>query len=245
MSDNWASDTPKNILIGLQYLPTPIVNHMRRSMHSRPRIRHVYHVTELLYCLRKAYVRRNLPSGEFNVSSLWNIYRGVTFDEKFTPLFKINQKTYKIEREHLTITGTLDFAWIDEEDYEKVLYDLKMPKNVYYKKKSGAGKFYTEQVQSYLGMAHVNGELMDYHRARVMMLADDLVIEEIQEKDEILEYLWTRAFLLDKALETNDPSILPGPEEEWECRDEFCEAPVEFKILCKDIQITSEKLATE
>ena len=123
-------------------------------------------------------------------------------------IFKINQKTYKIEREHLTITGTLDFAWIDEEDYEKVLYDLKMPKNVYYKKKSGAGKFYTEQVQSYLGMAHVNGELMDYHRARVMMLADDLVIEEIQEKDEILEYLWTRAFLLDKALETTIPLLL-------------------------------------
>jgi len=236
---NWSNPNAKGILIGLHLLPTPIVEHMRRTIGGRPAIENVYHVTELLYCLRKAYNRRIYSNGDgFDNSSLWNIYRGTTFDYKFSPLFDINQKTYHITKEHLTITGTLDFVWIDEKNFDPILYDLKMPKNTFYKKSSGAGKFYTEQVQTYLAMAHANNELMHVHRARVLMLADDLVIQEVQENDEILNYLWERAFILDDAVKTHktdplEPLTIVGPEEEWECREPFCPGDLLYRLECK------------
>ena len=241
---SWASkDLPEGVLVGLDLLPTPIVDHMRRTMHNRPRLRNVYHVTELLYCLRKAFYRRTQPNSDFNVESLWNIYRGVTFDEKWSSLFKINQKSYAVERQFnddiLTITGTLDFVWLDEKDLEPVLYDLKMPKNIFYKKKEGAGKFYTEQVQSYLSMAHWHGELTNVHRARVLMLADDLVIQEVKEHDEILEYLWDRAYSLYSSIKEQEttptePLKLLGPEEQWECNEKWCPGDLKYRLECKN-----------
>jgi hypothetical protein len=237
---SWASpDLADGVLVGVDLLPTPIVDHMRRTMTNRPHVRHLYHVTELLYCLRKAFWKRTHHNSEMNIESLWNIYRGVTFDEKWSPLFKINQKTYAVEKEHLTITGTLDFVWLDEKDLEPVLYDLKMPKNIFYKKRDGAGKFYIEQVQAYLAMAHWNGELTNVHRARVLMLADDLVIQEVEENDDVLNYLWKRAFLLDKKLaDFNEDGTIPldllGPEMQWECGEKWCPGDLEYRVECKN-----------
>jgi len=242
MATNW-TDVGKEkitgVLIGIEHLPAPIKTHMRRTFQSRPAIKHVYHVTELLYCLRKAYYRRMASENSIDDMGTWNIYRGNTFDNRWSPLFDKNQITLKSERKNITITGTLDFVWYDEKNMEKVLYDLKMPKNVYYRKSGGAGKFYTAQVQVYLAMAHENGELMDVHRCRVMMVADDLVIDEVPQKDEILDILWDRAYLLDEALETKNPSKLKGPEDSaWECREDYCPGTVEWRIACKDETIT-------
>ena len=237
---NWADQArndekvSNNILVGFDYLPTPIKQHMAQKLQNRPPIKKVYHVTEVLYCLRKAYYRRVLPKSEgINPEGVWNIYRGSTFDGLWSSLFPINQKTLVVEKEGITVTGTLDFIWIDEETFEKCLYDLKMPKNIFYKKKSGAGKFYKEQVQSYLAMAHYNNELMDVHKARILMIADDVVAEEVKENDVILDYVMDRALLLDKAITTLNPKILKGPEESWECDDLYCEADASFKLACK------------
>jgi hypothetical protein len=45
-------------------------------------------------------------------------------------------------------------------------------------------------------------------------------------------WLWPRAFLLDAALNSKDPSILQGSEEGWKCREEFCSASTDFRIKC-------------
>lgn len=238
---NWADqarndqNVSNNILVGFDYLPTPIKQHMIQKLQDRPPLKRIYHVTEVLYCLRKAYYRRVLPRVTENIDpeGIWNIYRGSTFDSLWSPIFPINQKTLVVEREGITVTGTLDFVWIDEVTLEKCLYDLKMPKNIFYKKREGAGKFYKEQVQTYLAMAHYNNELLDVKKARILMVADDVVAEEVPENDKILDYVMDRAILLDKAISTLNPKILKGPEEEWECREPYCEADDSFKTACK------------
>lgn len=243
-----SGDKGSNILIGIEHLPTPIITHMRRTLNNRPMIEHVYHITELIYCLRKAYYRRLSKIDEYEIpeidkKGLWNIYRGNTYDNLWSPLFKTNQRTYVISRERenrkIFITGTLDFVWVDEQDLEKVLYDLKMPSTIFYRKKEGAGMFYTHQVQGYLGMAHEKGELTDVHRCRVMMLADDLVIAEVKENDKILDYITDRAWLLDDAVITKNPDILTGPEGTWECLEEYCPGSIEWRLECKNYSKTS------
>lgn len=231
--ENWAKDTADGLLIGYEHIPAPIKEHMLRTFENRIDVKDVYHVTEILYCLRKAYLARVHPNDiNMHPSSIWHIYRGSTFDAAWSPLFDINQRTYKVERDGKTLIGKLDFVWYDEKKFEKVLYDLKMPKNVYYRKKEGAGKFYSEQVQTYLAMAHENGELLDVHRCRVMFLADDLVIAEVPMKDEILDYAFDRILKLSDAVETKDPSKLEGPEETWECSVPYCVAPAWFRKEC-------------
>jgi len=150
------------------------------------------------------------------VKSLLNIYRGRTFDENWTGLFQENQRTFAVTRSNVTIVGTLDFI------HDGVLYDLKMPASVYYKKQSGAGQFYKKQVQVYLALAHLNDAFLDVHKARIMMIAEDAVIEEVKEEPDVLQEVFGRAFKLDEALNIQDARLLKGPEEKWECDSKYC-----------------------
>ncbi|MCW4049150.1 MAG: hypothetical protein NWE89_05370 [Candidatus Bathyarchaeota archaeon] len=216
--------------VGFEHLPDPIVCHLKKSVKYRLPKTHVYHVTELIYCLRKAYYRRVHPKqATFNTRSLWNIYRGFTFDRQWSPLFKINQKTYTVTRDGISIRGTLDFVYDDGNG--DILYDLKMPASTFYKKREGAGQGYRRQVQAYLALGHANRELLDVCRSRVLMVAEEVVVEEVEEWTNMLDsFLWSRAFALDAALNDKDPSGLPGPEEEWECLPEYCSADIDFRI---------------
>jgi len=211
---------------GFKHLPGPIVRHLRKSVGSRTPKPHVYHVTELIYCLRKAYWNRtHLKQRKFNTRSLWNIYRGSTFDKKWCRLFKINQKTYAVTREGVTIRGTLDFI------FSQYLYDLKMPASTALAKFTGAHTSYKRQVAAYMALAHENGELLHIKKARVLMVAENVVVDEQKEWIGMLDsWLFPRAFLLDKALEDEDPSLLSGPEEKWECNPEYCNADDDYRI---------------
>ena len=214
-----------SVKFGFRYLPNPIKDHLKKVItHRRPR-RHLYHTTTLVYCLRQAYSKRKYPY-KHNTKSQWFMYRGKTFDEIFTSLFPLNQKTYRLTSRGITITGTLDFV------YDKTIYDLKMPNSVALAKLVGAHEGYKKQVQVYLALAHANGELTDIHRGRVLMVAENVAVDEVVEDPDILEWLWPRAYLLDAALRYEQPHILPGPEESWECNEEFCPAPKEFRDLC-------------
>ncbi|GAH83715.1 unnamed protein product, partial [marine sediment metagenome] len=167
-----------NIKTGFDLLPKPIVDHINSSIKTRQNIPHVFHVTELVYCLRKAYYRRLYPDREKrNIRGNWNLYRGKTFDGLWTPLFEVNQHTLRVTQRGLTIRGTLDFIYDDGNG--AALYDLKMPANTFFKSQSGAGEGYRRQVQAYLSLAHHNKEFLDVHSLRVLMVAKDCVVEEV------------------------------------------------------------------
>lgn len=220
------------IRVGFDNLPDEIVSHLRDNVRPNVPVPHLYHVTELIGCLRVAYFKRVYPEKVvFDVCSLWNIYRGLTMDRLFTPLFEVNQRTYRASRLGVEITGTLDFVAYDGEFGEWVLYDLKCPANLFYQKKNGAGRSYILQVQSYAALAKASGELGDVRRLRVLMLADDVICEEVGEWPEILDaFLWPRALLLDAALGLRDPSILPLAEEDWRC--DCCGVDDGFRCSC-------------
>ncbi len=215
-----------NLKVGFKHLPEPILNHLKKQIKPRFPTPHVYHVTEIIYCLRKAYWRRTHPNqAKFNTKSLWNIYRGNIFDRQWCRLFKINQRNYTATREGVTITGTLDFV------YNGVLYDLKMPASVALSKLVGAHTSYKRQVAAYIALAHENNELLDIHMGRILMVAENVVVDEQKEWVGMLDdWMFPRAFLLDKALEDEDPSLLDGPEDRWECNPEFCNADLAFRI---------------
>ncbi|MBW2672039.1 MAG: PD-(D/E)XK nuclease family protein [Deltaproteobacteria bacterium] len=223
-----------NLSLGFEHLPRPIVEHMRSWVQPRRDPPGVYHVTEVIYCLRKAWYRRVHPDRvRWDVASLWNLYRGTVFDRLWTPLFEIHQRRYRLTRRGVTLTGTLDFVYDDGGG--AVLFDLKMPASVAMKKFTGAGRAYRRQVQIYLAMAHANGELLDVRRASVLMVAADGVVrEDVEECSDILEWVWPRVFLLHDAVSRRDPSLLMGPEEPWECGGNSWRCPVDshFKILC-------------
>jgi len=223
--------------VGFENLPAPIVLHLQGAITARFAQPHVFHVTELVYCLRKAWYRRVYPERvEWSVRSLWNIYRGSAFDEKWTSLFEIHQRNYRVESQGVTITGTLDFVYDDGGG--PVLYDLKMPVNVELKKIYGAGLGYRRQVQAYLALAHANGEMVDVNRARVLMVGSDVVVEDVPEWVDMLDtYLRPRALALDAALRVGSPAGLPMAEEEWECTTDsegisYCSADPYFKRTC-------------
>jgi len=215
--------TDGDICVGFEFLPKQIVDYLQRSLNARPPIPHVYHVTQLTYCLKKEYYKRKYPElNGFNISSQYNILNGNLLDKAFTPLFAVNQRAFVVHKNNVSITGTLDFVCVDEETGEKALYDLKRPKSTYFKETEGSGQGYRKQVQCYLALAHANGELLDVHKAYVLMCAENIVREEVAPDPEILEWMLNRAFLLDSALEHNYPSLVSGPEESWECLNGFC-----------------------
>ena len=227
------------VKVGFENLPAPIVLHLQGSITAWPVQPHVYHVTEIIYCLRRAWYKRTHPERvEWSVRSLWNVYRGSTFDNKWTSLFKIHQKNYRAKRRGVTITGTLDFVYDDGGG--PILYDLKMPVNIELKKIYGASQGYRRQVQAYLALAHHNRELTDVHVARVLMVGGSgVVVEDVSEWTDILDaYLWPRAFILDAALRAGSPVSLPPAEEGWECGVDpegvpYCPADPYFRKICE------------
>jgi len=211
-----------DIGVGFEFLPQEIIDHLKRSVTPRPTIPHVYDVTGILACLRKLYFKRMFPElNSFNIASLYHISRGGYVDRMFTALFDINQKTFVLTRDGITLTGTLDFVCVDENG-ERAIYDLKAPKSTYFKQLSGAGRQYRRQVRAYMAMAHECGELLDINKAYVLMCAESVVREEVSFEPRLLPWRWERVFLLDSALEKGDPSLLTGPEEDWECHEDFC-----------------------
>jgi len=222
---------------GFEHLPAPIVALLQDSIKSWTIRPHVYHVTSLIYCLRKAWYKRSHPDrAPWTTRSLWNVYRGSTFDSKWTSLFETHQKNYKAKRHGVVITGTLDFVYDDGDG--PVLYDLKMPVNTGLKKAFGVGEAYKRQVQAYLALAHHNGELLDVHRARVLMVGADVIVEDVPEWTDMLDaYLWPRAFVLDAALSAGSPVGLLPAEEKWECGVDpeghaYCPADPYFRKIC-------------
>ena len=84
------------------------------------------YVTELLYCLRKAYFNRKV-SKPLSAAQAFYIYRGDLFDEAWTPLFKRSQIscTYRVPDRPYVIAGRADF--IDEDG---AIADLKTHANL-------------------------------------------------------------------------------------------------------------------
>lgn len=206
---------------GYDLIPEPILDYIKNYNKKRPIIPHKYHVSSLVGCLAREYYRRTIGGEVLSIQSLFNMFRGTLFDEAFTPLFEKNQKRYDVTIDKITLTGQYDFVW------DGSLWDLKIPKSVYYRKESGAGQHYLNQGKTYLAFAHYHGELLDIDKVRILMIAGDGVVRETVEADDenIMKTMFARATALDNDLERGKiKEILKFsvPEEPWECDSRIC-----------------------
>ena len=232
----------KNIKVGFEFLPGEIRSFLESKVSTRVSRPDVFHVTEIVGCLRAAYFYRVNPGHpRFDIKGMWNIFRGSEFDRIFTSLFEFNQVNAVAVKGSLSLSGTFDFMMYDKELGENVIVDLKMPANLSYKKSDGVGRSYRLQIQAYIALNKHRKRVLDVRRGRVLMIADDVLYEEFLEWPEILEaFFWPRANLLNVALLLKDPSILPLAVEDWRC--DYCGVSEGFCELCHGIRNSPKKL---
>jgi len=171
--------------------------------------RHIY-VTELLYCLRKAYYTRKLRK-PLTLEHAWYIYRGNLFDDAWTSLFPQNQIrcTYRIPDVPVVIVGRADFI-----DDDGVIADLKTHANTRFLKEPKL-----EHVRQVLFYAWSNA----LQRARLYYVdfmnckRFDIEVSEEEMRENVMG-LVERARMLYHSLETDTP---PSREEGWLCK--YCE----------------------
>jgi len=177
------------------------------------------HVTELVYCLRKAYYRRMAEKEgtkeEKGLRERWYLYRGIVFDEAWTGLFARNQVrvTHRIKHGP-TIVGKIDFI-----DDDGTLYELKTISNDY-AIRDGPKLAHVKQALFYAWIEQAPRVRLVYvHLGGVRIFDLDPRLA-----DEVVEELEMKALKLWHALKSGTP---PDPENEpWECK--YCE----FKDIC-------------
>jgi len=215
------STRQKKGIEGIEYLPEPILKYIRRKVHNRVYLPHVYHVTELTGCLRKAFFHRVFGYTEIPLNSAWWFYRGSLFDGEWSPLFEKNQETKAVARDGLIIVGTYDFVFQNKKlgDTEPVVHDLKSTQSLYYLREEDIPhRSHVEQVQAYMMM-------FGYNKGRIIYydFSDSPIQFDVEKDEKILDKLFERAKILDDAVNRKDPSAIPFPEESYFCKEKYCD----------------------
>lgn len=193
----------------LEDLPQPIKDEILKKANendyqNKP---HTYSITELLYCIRKAYFKRTHPK-PLTIQQAFNIYRGQIFDHLWTPLFKHNQVrcTYRCRNIPITISGKYDFLTVDD-----VLTDLKTAKTLYYINKPSPE--HVMQVRFYAWLNSIEKAqiiYIDFGNCKVFPV-------EVGDCTKLLDDIEAKATILYWALQRGQP-----PKEqatpEWLCK---------------------------
>lgn len=203
--------------MGLEDLPLPIREHITQTVGADYPVRPgSYHVTELLYCMRKSWLRRVHPEErKEDLGRDYNLYRGRLFDKAWTPLFRRHQirVTHRIPGGPV-IVGNWDFI------YDGAVWDLKTIKNMFFIKKSNEPhEADVRQVQFYTWM-----ENMTQARLAYVDLGDALVFPVESSEEALVEnlrHLESRALTLHNLLEAKRPPDPEGLSNTWECG--YCE----------------------
>lgn len=188
-------------------LPEQIKEEILRQVNgddyqSKP---NTYSITELLYCLRRAYFRRINPKPT-QLKSAFNLYRGRIFDQLWSQLFRHNQVrcTYRCKNIPITISGKYDFLTNDN-----VLTDLKTIKTLYY---------ITEPSPEYIIQVRFYAWLNSIEKAQIVYIdfGDCKVFPvEVGDCTQLLEEIESKATILYNALKNN---MIPKEKGvEWQC----------------------------
>lgn len=207
----------------------------------------VFHVTELIGCLTKAYFLRRPPKGftkeqiEPSLQTLYYFFRGNIFDIIFSMAMPTSQVDFNIAVENpegldISIVGRTDWLDVDVKTQSVIaVNDLKTTKNLWYVSKEGAKQDHYYQVLAY---SHIFGT----EKVRIYYLdLGDLIVKEFDlsdkeikdDRDKVIKALKERAYQLFVALKEQNPiwppEIDPSDKDEgWRCKPEYCP----FSGLC-------------
>lgn len=201
----------------LEDLPKPIKDHILKSAncedyHNKP---NTYSLTELLYCIRKAYYRRTKPKPT-ELEAAFNIYRGKVFDNLWSPLFQHNQvrSTHRCKNIPITISGKYDFLTNDN-----ILTDLKTTKSLY---------FVNEPSEEYKTQVRFYAWLNSIEKAQIVYIdfGDCKVFPvEVGDCKQLFEDLELKAETLYKSLQNKAVPYKSLTAPEWMCKK--CEYALE------------------
>lgn len=172
-----------------------------------------FNLTELLYCLRKAYFSRTQKK-PLGLESAWFIYRGSMLDEAWTPLFRRNQVrcTYRLKNAPAVIVGKYDF--LDGENSDTI-YDLKTTKSLH---------FINEAKEEHIKQVRFYAWLNAIPKARLLYVdfGDVKAFDvEVGDCSDLLYELDGKATKLYWALQKGKPPEDSGPK--WMCKEGVCE----------------------
>lgn len=193
----------------LEDLPPTIKNHILKSANfddhqNKP---NTFSVTELLYCIRKSYLKRISPKPA-TLEQAYNLYRGKVFDQLWTPLFRHNQvrATYRCKNIPITISGKYDFL-----DEDGCLVDLKTAKSLFYINEPGHE--YVQQVRFYAWLNSIDKAkivYVDFGDAKVFPV-------EVGDCQQLLDELESKAAQLYYALKFNRAPAKNPLTQAWLC----------------------------
>jgi CRISPR/Cas system-associated exonuclease Cas4 (RecB family) len=170
-----------------------------------------YHVSDLVYSLRKAWYRRQ-PEYKQDLTKDTILYfvRGRSLGDVLEKIFDKQE----LEVKHDGVVGHIDA--VDEE--RGVVIEIKTAKSIY---KDTPSIHYVTQLRYYMAMYGTKiGYLMYYVITTNQLRIFKYFATDQQLADTLKEISFKRK-LLAKALELNDISILPQAENKWECN--YCE----------------------
>jgi CRISPR/Cas system-associated exonuclease Cas4 (RecB family) len=195
-------------------IPKPILDKMLSLSDRYGFDDKVFHVSELIYCLRKAYFRRRcFDKLKLNPLLRWFYFRGRIFDDALTKLFDLNQVEFKEKVDDFEITGTVDFI------YDNCIYELKTI-SVY---PSSPLLKHVMQVCAYSHLSGIN-------KAKIIYVSLNDLPKVFDVDTSASNFCWSlicsRARTLLEALKNNIPP--DKSNEDWECNN------CEFIDLCRE-----------
>lgn len=199
-------------------LPEPLKEHILESVNKRyPRDPNRIWVTDILYCLRKAWYRHRNPK-DIPLEQAWKMHHGNLIHHDFESAYG-DQEKWELP---IYDTGAVLVGKTDSADGTLIVeYKTASDKNDYYLKKEGAKGIHVEQLQLYL-------HATDRDRGQVIYCMHDhpRVFDVDLEDFDINEYL-QRALLLWDGLQEGTPP--PKTDSSWEC--DYCE----YEEECQEV----------
>ena len=211
---------------GIEKLPERIKQHILDTVRREftPPDDRIW-VTEILYCLRKAWFRRKMPK-PIDLHSAWHLYRGIVFHDIWEGLYDDEDKKIEIP---IWDTGAVLVAKYDFIEGDTI-YDLKWVADAYEKflAERGASEAHKKQVQIYLYAKKMKKGALIYLMSKGIKIFEF----ELEDDFDINEFLKRALILWDALRENNPPPKTPG---EYECR--YCE----YKDECIRVDRRDEK----
>lgn len=204
----------------IEDLPETVKRHiLERVTDGFERQPNRFYLTELLYCLRKAYFQRKLQK-PITLQHAWYLYRGDLFDDAWTPLFKHSQIkcTHRVPDAPIVIVARADFI-----DDDGAVADLKTHAATRYLKEPKP-----EHVKQVLFYAWTNAidkarlYYVDFSTCKVF----DIDVDP-KEQRKLVREIEERAKTLYNALQNDTP---PPREESWICKS------CEYRKECREAE---------
>lgn len=195
----------------LDELPDRIKQHVLDFVNKQyPKDDNRIWVTDILYCLRKAYYRRKNPK-PIPLDQAWRMYIGTLIHNDIEGAYNDPDKKFEVP---IYNTGAVLVGKYDVLD-DDTIYELKVVDSnyKYFLDKKGPSEEYKNQLRIYM---HVKGKQQG---KLAYLMHKDAIMVPITLEGFSMDEMLTRAAVLWDALKTN--TLPPKTEEAWQCK--MCE----------------------